>query len=253
MTEQPNKGYGIKSRLASHLNVQSTYVSQILSGTVTLKEEHALAMADFLNLDPQESEYFLTMVSYERAGTTQLKNYYQSKLSDLQSMLNQLVRKEEGSVEVADNNSDYERFFSSWMYGAITLICTFKPITAQELSALTNLDIDVIESILDCLIEAGFIEKSGNDFIHTGKDLFLPKGHKLLNQHHINWRFKSIDKIQVPEDKNLHYTSLISCSKEDAEDFKNKIREMIKDLRKDIKESNNEVVCCYNIDFFDVF
>ena len=73
LQNQPKKGRGGIKKIAELLNIDSSQVSQVLSGKKTFTEEQALKVTHFCNLNELESDYFLCLVKIERAGTTDLK------------------------------------------------------------------------------------------------------------------------------------------------------------------------------------
>ena len=80
----PNNGRGQAKRLAEHLGVSSVVVSQTLNGQRDWSVENAFSVTKFLKLTPIETQYFLKMVDYGKAGNHELKNYLLAELKQLQ-------------------------------------------------------------------------------------------------------------------------------------------------------------------------
>ena len=83
LSKLPKKGYGEARKIAAHLEVGSTFISQVFSGWKDLTLEQADLLTDYLGLGGLERDYFMLLVEKERAGTKRLKHYWNTKLADL--------------------------------------------------------------------------------------------------------------------------------------------------------------------------
>src|SRR5438105_2654396 len=79
----PRKGWGEVTRIATHLSVSTTYVSQVLAGHLSFTPEQAQRLASYLGLSSLEADFFIYLIHHERAGSEDLKNYWRVKLDDL--------------------------------------------------------------------------------------------------------------------------------------------------------------------------
>lgn len=77
---RPSQGRGQISQMARHLNISSVSMSYIVNGQRNLSEEQAVELVEFLGLTDIESEFFLTLVQFERAGSKKLERIYLKKL-----------------------------------------------------------------------------------------------------------------------------------------------------------------------------
>ncbi|MEM7647383.1 MAG: hypothetical protein AAF203_10770, partial [Pseudomonadota bacterium] len=73
-------GRGGKARLAQHLGCQPSFVSQVLKGKSSFSLEQAFKVNALFNHNPLEREYFMTLVEWDRAGSTELRTYFSQKL-----------------------------------------------------------------------------------------------------------------------------------------------------------------------------
>src|SRR5687768_17292566 len=76
---------GLRKKLASHINCQPSFITQVLNGQKFLSSEQGYAMSDMVGLTSNEREYFLTLILRARAGTHALKKYYEEKIDKLKS------------------------------------------------------------------------------------------------------------------------------------------------------------------------
>src|SRR5688572_30212172 len=73
-------GRGSRARLAERLRCQPAFVSQVLGTATHLSLEHAAVVDEFLEHSDAESHYFLLLVHRGRAGSQNLRKYYDSQL-----------------------------------------------------------------------------------------------------------------------------------------------------------------------------
>lgn len=252
----PNGGHGVRKKIAELLNVQTSYISQVLSGTVTLKEEYVIRLSEFLNLEALESDYFIALVGLERASSVDLRKYYKEKAERLRSQLQQNALKDTASEPVA--SEDFGEYYSSWHYSAIHMMSLTRPLNAEIICAQINISKRKAERILKYLLTNGFVTYEKGFYKYTKKSIHMSKQHHWAYQHHVNWRLKSIEQMQIEQmqadpERNLHYTSVAVFTDKEAEIIKNKFHELIREIRTTIAEAQDETVYVYSMDLFPLF
>src|SRR5690606_8998874 len=111
---------GRRKQMAAAIGVHTTLVSQMLAERVDFSLEQAEALNRHLGHTDEESDYFLTMVMKARSGTAQLRERFRRKL-DVQQEARQKI-KERLKPEATIAPEDRERFYSSYIYGAIHVL-----------------------------------------------------------------------------------------------------------------------------------
>src|SRR5262249_5652285 len=71
---------GTLSRAAEALNCQRSYLSRVINSEIHLTPDQGFLFAKFRKFTADESEYFQTLVEYERASDRSYKEEIQSKL-----------------------------------------------------------------------------------------------------------------------------------------------------------------------------
>ena len=90
---QPRKGRGIGRKIAESTRLSPAMLSHILSGDKHFSPEAAMDVALFLGLPDAETDYFLLLVNYSRAGSHSLKKAYATKVAAEQKRNNELQKK----------------------------------------------------------------------------------------------------------------------------------------------------------------
>ena len=114
---RPKAGRGELSRLAEHLDVNATMVSQVIAGDKDFTLEQAKKVCSFFTLSKLDTDYFLLLVQIERAGTQDLKNYFREKRDEMKKESLQISKR----ITSERKLTDLERsiFYSSSLYSAI--------------------------------------------------------------------------------------------------------------------------------------
>lgn len=105
----PRRGRGQIEKLAKFLNVHQSLISQILHTSRNFSEDQAYLVCQFLSLDENETEYFVTLVQIERSASEGLKKILQQRLNILR--LSASSREEQKQIKSLDE-VDKETFYS---------------------------------------------------------------------------------------------------------------------------------------------
>lgn len=98
----------------------------------------------------------------------------------------------------------------------------------------------------------GLVRSEKNEYFPTKRQIHLGAESPLIAQHHTNWRIRAIQQAELMQDSALQYSSVISVSKEDVEELRQHLLKTILDMKKRIKVSPEENICCFNLDFFEL-
>lgn len=248
---QPKKGRGTRSAIAAALCCPVSHISQVLKGVSHLNMEQAHELNRYLNHTQEESEFFLLLIQFSRAGTQSLRSFFENQIHRI--LEKRLVLKDRLDVKKSLSEKDQVLFYSSWHYQAIHIMLTVSRFQTREaMSKHIGLSVKTVSEALDFLISIGLAVqekgryRSGTSRIHLGNDS------PMISKHHINWRMKAIQSLdRENSQEDLHYSSVVSVSEEDALKIKSLIVKYIEALKGVVKESQpEEGVHCFSIDFF---
>lgn len=249
ITGLPKKGRGEINKIAEHIRVHPTFISQVLRGDKDLTADHAYHLCSFLGLPAMESDYFLFLVQRDRAATAEFKNYYKRKIEELKK----------ASLHIANRMpehrrlSDQERavFYSNWIYIYVWLFTSLDD--GQTLDAVADrLGVSRAKAseILGFLKGAGLCAEEKGKFVMKTQLMHLEQGSPFLSRHHLNWRMKAMQRTDDLTEQELMFTSPISISREDFGRIREILVEVIKKTSPMIKDSPAEDVACLNLDLF---
>ncbi|POB13605.1 TIGR02147 family protein [Halobacteriovorax sp. DA5] len=242
---------GTRSRLAEKLACQTAYISQVLNKDAHFSLEQALLTADFLSLSNKQTEFYLTLVNYQRAGNKRLSDYYKVKIDELVKDSKDLSKRLTDKKELT-KEQQYE-YYSSWHYLAIHAYLSITKQYDREIIATTfSISTETVAKVIDFLLDAGLITNDGDKIKLTSKSFHLGKNSPMIARHHSNWRLRAMESMDRATEDELHYSSVITLSKEDLPKVNGIMVKAIEEIREVVKKTTQEDVFCYTMDLFKV-
>lgn len=237
--------------MAEALRVSAALVSQVVNGDKHLSPELAIQVADHMALGARETDFFLLLVDFERAGSHRLRELLRARVEEARSE----ARKVSSRITV-DRELDAETratYYSSWTYtGVRNLTAIAEYATVDSLCAKLALPKAVVARVVSFLVENGLCRVAENGqltyvpaWTHVGNDS------RLVVKHHQNWRVRALTKMEEARPDDLFFTSPMSMSAETAASVRTKLLETIAAVQTEVKPSPSEVVRCFNLDWFD--
>ena len=245
----PNGGYGQMSRLAEHMNVHSSLVSQIFSGRKSLTIDMAAQVAQYFALGPLETDYFLALVQHERAGTQVLRGAMRRSLDALKSRAADVRQ----TIVVERALSEQERavFYSSWTYAAFRQLCAIgRGMDVPSLARILDLPQSAVLHVAEFLVSTGLCIKDGTKYRVGPSSTYIERSSPWARVHHRNWRDRALVAMDYERDADLFYTSPVSLSRADAHHVRRAIADLIQRVNAIVDPSSSEVARCLSIDWF---
>lgn len=244
-----NGGRGQPKKLSEYLGVHSTLISQVIRGDKDFSDEQAIKVAEFLQLREIETDYFLHLVFYSKAGSVDLQKYHLSKIKKLKASGKSVGHRIGESSELSDD--DKIRYYSDWRYVAVWLATSIEELRdVQSISEHLDIQRNIVQDILDFLISKGLCRKTENGVVMELKKIHIPASSPLVVNHHLNWRMKSLAFVQNVKKQELAFTSPLSISREDFEKVRGMVLKLIEDISEVVEKTEPEIIACLNIDHF---
>ncbi|RYZ96819.1 MAG: TIGR02147 family protein [Proteobacteria bacterium] len=251
VVEEEGKERGYRKRLADEAGCQAAYLSQILKGNVELTPEQADRLTVFWKMGEQESEIFLTLVMLGRAGSPGLKQRLGAKLEALKAQWRQ---RDATFLQPELSASDRALlYYSRWTYTAVHVLLTVPGLrTADALAKHLGLEKAEISEALGRLEKIELIEKDGNKWKVKTMNLHAPQGAVAADIHHRNWRVRALGISETAKTSAVRYTSVHTLSKEDLVRVREIMDKAIRETRRVIEPSPEEVGACLMVDYFEL-
>lgn len=241
---------GIRSRLARHLRCQTSHISQVLRGSTHFSLEHAAQINEFLKHTYDESEYFILLLLRDRSGNRSLTKHFEKRMELIQAGHQRVKIKDTKTISSED--SALALYYSSWQNAAVHIALMRQPQSAEELARLLDVSPASILNALAVLSTLRLIKgPEANRYECLPERLHLSPNSPLVNNHHINWRLRSIQKIERGvESEALHYSGPMAISTQAGRKIRELLVHSIENMEQFIKMPGEEELCVVCVDFF---
>lgn len=249
---QPSEGRGLFRKIASYLNVHSTLVSHIFKGQKDLSLEQGFQLSKFLELNKNETEYFLLQLNWARAGSISLKDHYRSQLEEKQEAALDLKNRIKKNVVFTEEEQG--RFYSNWYFSAVRLATDLPGInTSEKIAKHLKLSESLVIKVLNFLTDTGLCIKK-NDKYHIGPGMtHIEALSPFVLSHHKNWRLKALERHHDLSSTEVAFTFPVTISEADSKLLKKRIVDFIEETQKLVTKSPSEELRCLNIDWVKIF
>lgn len=243
------KRTGLRRKACAYLGCHSTYLSHVLSEKIHLSLEHAEALNSFFKHTREQAEFFLLLVLKARAGTKSLREHFESKIQELLERRNVIKNRIQNATSLSEE--DLDRFYSSWLYGALHVLVSIKEYqTVEALSHVLGLHPQKLTEELEFMQKTGLIKHVKGRYTVGPKFIHLSSDSNAITKHHTNWRYHTIQHLNRRQAKDLHYSAVISLSEEAAQEIRESLLQTLEKHMAIIQKAKEEVVYVHNFDFY---
>lgn len=246
-----NERSGHRAAMAKALRCQPTYISQVLYGNAHLSLEQAEQLSEHLGFTRDEKQFFILMIQKDRSGTKSLESFFNEQMQEL--LRKRMILTERLGTKTVLSEAQQTVYYSSWQYAAIHIALTIPELqTASSLSENFRISKSRLNTILDFLLSAGLAKQEGSRYLTGDVQVRVGNSSPNIIKHHANFRHQAIDSLERETLQDLHYSGVVSLSKEDAVKIKDETLKFIQGALKTIRASKEEELFCLNIDFFNL-
>lgn len=242
---------GYQTSLAKAAGCTRSFLSQVLHSHVQLTPDHAAGMCRFWGLSEDETDWFMELLTFDRAGSAPLRELSRRRMKQLEKKREDLSRRLEPLHALS--TQDHANYYASWHLAAIHMLCCIPSYShVTEIARRLGLPFEVVESGLAFLQRTGLVRRRGDKWSATEKNLHLPKSSPYGTANHLNWRLRAIHTLQKQEDGALHYTAVHALSRTDRDRIRAILLETIEKSREIVSQSPEEELVCFTCDIFPV-
>lgn len=250
ITEKPKAGRGQIRKIADHLRVSTTLLSQVFKGEKHLSLETAAELTNYLGLNENESEYFLLLIEYQKAGGFKLKQILLKKLEREQQIGSQLDIRLKKDRQLSD--SEKMQFYSNWMYSGVRLLSSLPNMNnSKDISERLNIPLPLINDIVQFLLENNLCILKNNKLTYGTYSTHIGNNSPFVIKHHQNWRLKGFQSMELRRNEDLFFTQPMALSFEAAKKIRLMLPGIIEELHNIAGPSESETLQCLNMDWFE--
>ena len=240
---------GLRTKLAEKTRTHPAFISKVLSGANDLSPEHIPPTSELLGHTPEESHFFALLVLHARAGTSELKKYYQTQIQEILRKREEFLER----VKIEDKlpASDHTLYYSKWYFIAIHILVSIsKYQTRETIAERLKLSLNTVSKATEALTKMGLIEAKNAKFIIGKKRIHLEKDSPWIMQMHTNARAHALQKIADGVENDLHFSGGFTMSKKLFEEYRSRLLDVVTEFEKKFDDDEPEDFFCLNIDLF---
>ena len=250
ITQMPKNGRGELQRISKHLRMHSTRFSHVFHGDEHLTLEQGIGISSYFGLSELESEYFMVLLQWAKAGNEPLRIFFLKRKKQLKDRASQLSERLPSDRVLSE--SDKAIFYSNWFYSAIRLACSLPD--KQTIDTLHDrflIPRDKIAEAIDFLKSTGLCVLSAEGKLKTGpKSTHLEGKSPLVSRLHSNWRIKAMERHPSLSNEELAFTSPMSIEEKDAHAIREVLIQMIEKACVYADTRRADTLYCLNLDWF---
>lgn len=243
---------GFRAKLAKTVGCNNAFISQVLNTHANFSLEQGLLISRYLNLTQDEESFFLLLIEHERAGTKELKQYFQKQILVLrEKFLDIKDRVKSQFTLTAEMQATY---YSHWYYAAMHMIVTIDQYrTVPSIAQALQLKPSVVKKVISFLLSTEMIIEKNEEFFSGPSYLHLDNNSPNIFKHHTNWRLAAINSLQNLDKGDVHYSTVSTMSAKDVEVLKEKLVQVVQDYVQVVsKSSSEEKMYSFGLDFFNL-
>ncbi len=254
--ERAERGRGITRSLAEAAAVHTTFISQVINEKAAFSIEQALAFCRFFRLSAAETEFFVELVGFARAGTPEARIFFEKRIAKLQKAHSDL--KSRWSDRNQTLGTEEAAYFGSWTTQVVHAALQLKECSTVEglTSYLGFSERDVqfsLEMLRDMNLAKLVHRERDSTWSTTTRFLHLGKDSPMIRYFHLQWRNRVTQEFLSPSPtEGFHYSGALTFSKNDAPAVKAILIEALDRIMKTIEPSAAEDVYGLNLDLFSL-
>jgi uncharacterized protein (TIGR02147 family) len=240
---------GTKRQLAAFCKCQESYMSSVLNGSKHLNNEQLEAACRFFHLTDAETQFALLLLQENRSCTAHLK-------SQLKKMIEKQRKEHTRLQDVLDikktlASEDQARYYSSWYYAAVHMLLLIEDYRRPDkIATKLGLQITLVIDILQFLVSIGAASKRLDSYFAIQPQLHLDGTSPLIQNHHRNWRLKTIQSLEIKQEHDLHYSGVVTISSDDFQKVRDLISLSLKNSVEVIRKSKDERLAAICLDLY---
>lgn len=247
---QSNGGRGVRRLLAEALRCQVAFISHVLAGQYHFSAEQAEGCARFFGLPKEETEFFLLLVSENRAATPELRSLYQRMLEERRTQNRQLQSRTK--IHQTIGREEQATYYSHWYYAAVHMLLTIPAFrTPEAIRQRLKISAKVVQEVLKFLTRTGLARQENKNYLPGPALLHLAPDSPLIARHHANWRLAAIGALADEGLQDLHYSGIVSCSAAALPEVRARVAKCLEECMDIIKPSPEERLAVLCLDWFE--
>lgn len=243
---------GAVKQLADRLRCHSTFISQVLNERAEFSTEQGIEICKHFQFSLQEQDFFLMLLCRDRAGTSPLRDYYQTKIEQLLEARRDLKPDLQSTSHILDSNEG--EYFGNWTYQAVHALTQIHSCqTASAIAKALGLTVTEVNAILERLKGMNLVVIERSKWRSRKDSLHLAKDSPHIRSFRITWKAKLLADLHNEKDmEGTRYSGIITVSNKDYQRVRDVLVHALSQIRLIVAKSPPEgarllSIDCYNL------
>lgn len=220
-------------------NIHPSYFSRAMKDDAAFSQQQIFKITSYLKLNEEEIDYIFLLWNKSLAQTSEEKIFFKTKIQELQEEQQKVsARLKEDTENPAIQKERMETYYEDITTAIIHMYLTIPEFKESPEKILNNLIISPkkLTNEIEKLEKLGLIKFNNKKIQIVKQQIHLDPKSKLCASNHIQWRLKTIQKLNQREDdsKDLHLSVAISIDEESKNQIKKILREAILSIQKTV-------------------
>ena len=251
ITEKNQDQRGYHKAMSAAAGCQPSFLSQVFRSKTHLTPDQAAGLSDFWAFSADETEYFLSLVHYERSGSKKYRHILKQKLDSLKQS-NALVSKRlqhQGTIELELQT----RYYSDW-YWAVIHIMTSVPKFQDpaRIAAALGLDLDHVVKVLKELRTMNLVQQDGHKWRIGINQLHLDRSSPFNIMNQKNFRQFAQNSLSRDKPDDLHFCAVYGLSVKSYQTIREMLLNFMSAANREVLDSKEEQAACLALDFISL-
>lgn len=239
-----NRAYSMRA-FSRDLGVASSRLSEILNGKVGLSERRAASLADRMELDEEQKNFFIDMVESEHSRSAVVRAAAAHRLR---------ARFAEANILGDDETT----LLSDWLHLTILELITVEGLEHSVSAFAKKLKADegAVTSSIDVLIRLGYLKREENRWVATEPDSTTTTGipSKAIREYHKQMLEKARGSLLETNLKDRDFSSMVfAMNSRQMEHAKVRLQEFRRSLVKELEGmQGKDAVYCLSLNLFSL-
>jgi hypothetical protein len=244
----PKGGRGQFRKMASHLRVHTSFISQVFRGAKDLSLEQGAALCDFFGMSDDESEFFIALVEVARAGTPRLRGLIQKRIDYMRQRAGELSRMLPQDRKLSE--AEQATFYSDWAYSGVRLTASLPGMASVDaIAERLDLPRQIVGNILKFLTDRGLLVHGDHGFALGPQRIHIDGELPFARCHHRNWRQKAANRLGLIRNDELFFSAPLTIGRGDMLTVRAEIQKLIERVSGIVDTTNPDTMACLNIDW----
>ncbi len=249
---EKNRGLrGYHKSMATAAGCQPSFLSQVYRSKTHLTPDQAAGLCDLWGFDAAETEYFLSLVHFDRSGSKKYRHFLKEKMESLRLAHSQVSKRVQhrGVVQIEMQS----KYYSDWYWAIIHIMTSVEKYQdPTRLSQALGLELTQVLGVLKELRSMKLVQQEGPKWTIGSNQLHLDRSSPfhVMNQRNFRQFMQSQLSKERPDD--LHFCAAYGLSSKTFLNIRSMLLDLISAANKEVLESKEEKVACMTLDLISI-